>query len=81
LLFLGEPAPVAVERLDDAETRLERLEALGIVALNGWAYHSLGCACLTLGRLAEACRLGQRLLESPTLVDPRSAGRARPTGS
>jgi tetratricopeptide (TPR) repeat protein len=37
---------------------------MGIVSLNGWAYHCLGHACFLLGWLEEARRLGDRAIES-----------------
>jgi len=36
---------------------------MGIVGDCGWAYHSLGRACLLLGRLDEARRLAGRAIE------------------
>jgi tetratricopeptide (TPR) repeat protein len=46
--------------LDD----LERQVARGVVVNLGWDYHSLGRACLLLGRLDEARRLALRAVES-----------------
>jgi len=63
LAQLGE-ASEALNRLREGEQLLERQAARGIVAHGGWGYHSLGRACLLLGRLDEARRLGDRAVES-----------------
>ena len=63
LAQLGE-ASEALNRLREGEQLLERHAARGIVGHRGWAYHSLGRACLLLGRLDEARRLGDRAVES-----------------
>ena len=63
LAQLGE-ASEALNRLREGEQLLERQAARGIVGHLGWAYHSLGRACLLLGRLDEARRLGDRAVES-----------------
>jgi tetratricopeptide (TPR) repeat protein len=63
LAQFGE-ASEALNRLREAEEILERQAANGIVFSHGWAYHALGRACLLLGRLDEARRLGDRTLES-----------------
>jgi tetratricopeptide (TPR) repeat protein len=61
LAQLGE-ASEALNRLRDGEQLLERQPARGIV--NRRAYHSLGRACLVLGRLDEARRLGDHAVQS-----------------
>jgi tetratricopeptide (TPR) repeat protein len=60
---LGE-ASEALDRLRECEQLVERLAAREIVITRGWAYHALGRACLLLGRLDEARRLGDRAVES-----------------
>jgi class 3 adenylate cyclase/tetratricopeptide (TPR) repeat protein len=62
LAQLGE-ATEALNRVREGEQLFERQAARGTVALRGWAYHSLGRACLLLGRLDEARRLGDRAVE------------------
>jgi tetratricopeptide (TPR) repeat protein len=62
LAQLGE-ASEALDRLREGEQLAERQETMGIVSFRGWAYHSLGRACLRLGRLDEARRLGDRAVE------------------
>jgi class 3 adenylate cyclase/tetratricopeptide (TPR) repeat protein len=62
LAQLGE-ASEALDRLREGEQLLERQAARGIVGRLGWAYCSLGRACLLLGRLDEAKCLGDRALE------------------
>ena len=57
-------ASEALNRLREGEQLLERHAARGIVGYHGWAYHSLGRACLLLGRLDEARRLADRAVES-----------------
>ena len=69
LAQLGE-ASEALNRLREGEQLLERRRGEGIVGHRGWAYHSLGRACLLLGRLDEARRLGDRAVES----SPRQPG-------
>ena len=56
LAQLGE-ASEALNRLPEGEQGLDRLAARGYVI--GWNYHSLGRACLLLGRLDEARRPGR----------------------
>jgi tetratricopeptide (TPR) repeat protein len=63
LAQLGE-ANEALNRLKEGEQLLDRQAARGIIFLLGWGYHSLGRACLLLGRLDEARRLGDRAVES-----------------
>jgi tetratricopeptide (TPR) repeat protein len=63
LAQLGE-AGEALTRLREGEQLLERQEAKGIVGYHGWVYRSLGRACLLLGKLDEARRLGDRARES-----------------
>jgi class 3 adenylate cyclase/tetratricopeptide (TPR) repeat protein len=69
LAELGE-AGEALNRLKDGEELLERQAARGIFSFLGWAYHALSCACLRLGRLDEARRLGDRAVE----CSPRQPG-------
>jgi class 3 adenylate cyclase/tetratricopeptide (TPR) repeat protein len=54
----------AVGRVREAEGLLQRQASRGVVHNLGWAYHALGRACLVLGRLDEARRLGDRALSS-----------------
>lgn len=54
----------ALERLREAERLAEDLAARDIVGTGSARYHALGRACLLLGRLDEARRLGDRALES-----------------
>jgi class 3 adenylate cyclase/tetratricopeptide (TPR) repeat protein len=63
LAEIGE-ASEALSRVREGEQLLERQTARGIFAHRGWAYHAVGRACLLLGRLEEARRLGQRSVES-----------------
>ena len=63
LAQLGE-ASIALDRVREGEQLLERQTARELVANNGWDYHSLGRACLLLGRLDEARRLGNQAVES-----------------
>jgi len=63
LAQLGE-ASEALNRLREGEQLLEALAAKGFVATRGWAYHSLGRACLLLGRLDQARSLGDRAVQS-----------------
>jgi tetratricopeptide (TPR) repeat protein len=63
LAQLGEESE-ALNRLRECEPLLERHAARGIVGIRAWAYHSLGRACLLLGRLDEARSLGERAIES-----------------
>ena len=63
LAQLGE-ASEALNRLREGEQLLERQAARGSSRNLGWAYHALGRACLLLGRLDEARRLGDRAVES-----------------
>jgi tetratricopeptide (TPR) repeat protein len=63
LAQLGE-ASEALNRVREGEQLLERQAAGGILAHRGWAYHALGRACLLLGRLDEARRLGDRAVEA-----------------
>ena len=60
---LGE-AREALERLREGEQLVDRLAETGIAGIRGWAYHSLGRACLLLGRLDEARSLGERAIEA-----------------
>jgi tetratricopeptide (TPR) repeat protein len=62
LAQLGEMSH-SLDRLREGEQLLERQAATGMVAHLGWGYHSLGRACLLLGRLDEARRLGDRAVE------------------
>jgi class 3 adenylate cyclase/tetratricopeptide (TPR) repeat protein len=69
LAQLGE-ASEALDRLRECEQLIERLAAREIVTTRAWPYHALGRACLLLGRLDEARRLGDRAVES----SPRQPG-------
>ena len=71
LAELGE-ASEATNRLREGDELLERLAAGGHVSNLSWVCHSLGRACLLLGRLNEARRLGDRAVES----SPRQPGLA-----
>jgi class 3 adenylate cyclase/tetratricopeptide (TPR) repeat protein len=75
LAQLGE-ASEALNRVREGEQLLERQVARGIVGHLGWAYHAIGRACLLLGRLDEAQRLGECALET-SQRQPGSAARAR----
>jgi tetratricopeptide (TPR) repeat protein len=59
-----EEAGEALNRPREGEQLLEDATARGIVGNLGWDYHSLGRACLLLGRLDEARRVGDRAVES-----------------
>jgi tetratricopeptide (TPR) repeat protein len=63
LAQLGE-ASEALNRLRGGEQLAESQAEKGIVFYLGWAYLSLGRACLLLARLDEARRLGDRAVES-----------------
>ena len=63
LAQLGELGE-ALNRLREGEQLLERTAARGFFGHRGWAYCTLGRACLLLGRLDEARRLGDRAVES-----------------
>jgi class 3 adenylate cyclase/tetratricopeptide (TPR) repeat protein len=65
-------ASEALNRLREGEQLLERQTARGVFGDRSWVYHSLGRACLLLGRLDEARRLGDRAVES----SPRHPGNA-----
>ena len=69
LAQLGE-AGEATSRLREGEELLERYAAGGHVSNVAWACYPLGRACLLLGRLDEAQRLGDRALAS----SPRHPG-------
>jgi tetratricopeptide (TPR) repeat protein len=62
LAQLGETSE-ALNRLRESQQLLERRAASGIVGWCGWDYHLLGHACLLLGGLDEARRLGNRSIE------------------
>ena len=62
LAYLGD-ATEALNRLRECEQLLEGQSARGRVG-NGWASYSLGRACLLLGRLDEAWRLGHSAVDS-----------------
>jgi tetratricopeptide (TPR) repeat protein len=62
LAQLGETS-AAQDRLQEGEQLLERHVARELVVTAGWDYHSLGRACLALGRLEEAQRLGNHAVE------------------
>jgi tetratricopeptide (TPR) repeat protein len=63
LAQLGETSE-ALNRLSEGQQLLDSHVARGIVGQCGWDYHSLGRACLLLGRLDEARRLGNLAIES-----------------
>ena len=63
LAQIGE-ASEALSRVRESERLLERQAAHGIVGHRGWAFYALGRACLLLGRLDDARRLGSRSAES-----------------
>jgi class 3 adenylate cyclase/tetratricopeptide (TPR) repeat protein len=63
LAQIGE-ASEALSRVRESEQLLERQVTRGIVGHRGWAYHAAGRACLLLGQLGEARRLGDRAVES-----------------
>jgi tetratricopeptide (TPR) repeat protein len=71
LAQLGE-ASEALSRLREGEQLVASLAARDIVGTSGAGYHALGRACLLLGRLDEAGRLGARAVES----SPRQPGYA-----
>jgi class 3 adenylate cyclase/tetratricopeptide (TPR) repeat protein len=58
----GEAADAA-RRIREAEELLERQAGREISMHRSWAYGALGRACLLLGRLDDARRLGRRALE------------------
>jgi len=60
----------ALDRVREGEQLLERFAASGHAAYSAWAYHSLGRACLLLGRLDEARSLAGCAIES----DPSHPG-------
>jgi len=53
-----------LSRVREAEELLDRQTATGIVGHRGWAYHAVSRACLLLGRLDDARRLGYCSVES-----------------
>jgi class 3 adenylate cyclase/tetratricopeptide (TPR) repeat protein len=55
---------MGLDRLREGEQLLERLGEKGIVGNCGWEYQSLGRACLVLGQLDDAQRLGRRTIAS-----------------
>jgi len=48
----------SLDRIREGEQLLERQMERNLIATVGWDYHSLGRACLLLGRLDDAQRLG-----------------------
>jgi class 3 adenylate cyclase/tetratricopeptide (TPR) repeat protein len=54
----------ALSRVREGEELLARQVAQGIVGHRGWAYHAMGRACLLLGQIDEARRLGALAVES-----------------
>jgi tetratricopeptide (TPR) repeat protein len=54
----------ALDRVREAEQLLDRQAAKGIVGHQIWAYGAVSQACLVLGRLDEARRLGDRALDA-----------------
>jgi class 3 adenylate cyclase/tetratricopeptide (TPR) repeat protein len=63
LAKLGE-AREALNRVREGEQLLEHQAERGIVGHRSWAYGAVGRACLLLGRLDEARRLGDCAVES-----------------
>jgi tetratricopeptide (TPR) repeat protein len=63
LAQIGEEGE-ALSRIREGEPLLEDQAARGIVAHRSWAYGALGRACLLLGQLDEALRLGDRAVGS-----------------
>src|SRR4029450_9460489 len=61
LAQLGD-ASQAQSRLREGEQLIARYSASGVVGYLGWTMHSLGRACLLLGRLDEAQALGERAI-------------------
>jgi class 3 adenylate cyclase/tetratricopeptide (TPR) repeat protein len=57
-------ASEALNRVRESERLLERQTARGIVGNRSSGYHAVSRACLLLGRLDEARRLGDRSVES-----------------
>ncbi|WP_091963123.1 BTAD domain-containing putative transcriptional regulator [Bradyrhizobium shewense] len=62
LAQLGD-ASEALDRISEGEPLLERQATIGLLASIPWFFASLGRACLLLGRLDQARRLGDRALE------------------
>ena len=62
LAELGEVSE-ALNRVGEGEQLLEHQAEQGIFGYRGWAYGAVGRACLLLGRLDEARRLGSRAVE------------------
>jgi class 3 adenylate cyclase/tetratricopeptide (TPR) repeat protein len=63
LAQIGE-AGGALSRVQEAEPLLERQTTRGVVGHRSWSYCAVGRACLLLGRLDEARRLGARSIDS-----------------
>jgi len=63
LAQLGEEGD-ALERVREAEQLLENHAARGLLILRRWTYRLLARACVKLGRLDDALRLGNRAVES-----------------
>jgi len=63
LAQLGD-AGEALKRIREGEQLLERQTSGGIVAHRSWAYQAVGRACLLLGRLDDAQRLGNHAVET-----------------
>ena len=63
---LAQPARPreASDRVRESEQLLEQQAERGIVGHCGWAYGAVGRACLLLGRLDEARRLGDRSVQT-----------------
>jgi tetratricopeptide (TPR) repeat protein len=74
LAALGQ-ASEALSRLREGEQLVERQTASGVVGTGGLDYQHLGRACLLLGRIDEARRLGYRAVE----FSARQPGRAART--
>src|SRR5205085_8206939 len=56
----------ALDRIREGEQLLEGLAARGVIHFRGWDSQQLGRACLLLGKLDEAQRLGEYAAESST---------------
>jgi len=71
LAQLGETSD-ALDRLREGEQLLKHQATRELIVTSGWDYHSLGRACLLLGRLDEARVLADRAIE----CSPRQPGYA-----
>jgi class 3 adenylate cyclase/tetratricopeptide (TPR) repeat protein len=71
-----DEASEALNRVREGEQLLEHQATRGLVDHLGWSYQSLGRACLLLGQLDEARRLGDRAVQS-SLHQPGYAAHAQ----